>query len=34
MQEEFTKDVCSGVMMMMQVKGLCSNDALVGGSKI
>ena len=34
MQEEFTKEVCSGVMMMMQVKGLCSNDALVGGSKI
>jgi hypothetical protein len=33
MQEEFTKEVCSGVMMMMQVKGLCSSDALVNHGK-
>ena len=33
MQEEFTMEVCSGVMMMMQVKGLCSSDALVNNGK-
>ena len=33
MQDEFTKEVCSGVMMMMQVKGLCSNDALISTGK-